>query len=68
VDQGHSRSFWKVQGHAEHIEEKSNFNISSYNRQSRDLQKHIQSVAGNVYNTLDMAPGVNPTPQKWEIG
>jgi hypothetical protein len=29
VDQGLSRSFWKVQGHSEHIKE-SNFNISSY--------------------------------------
>jgi hypothetical protein len=29
VDQGLWRSFWKVQGHSEHIKE-SNFNISSY--------------------------------------
>jgi hypothetical protein len=33
VDQGLSKSFWKVQGHLQHRKEKSNFNISSYNHQ-----------------------------------
>jgi hypothetical protein len=30
VNQELSRSYWKVQGHSEHIKEKSNFNISSH--------------------------------------
>jgi hypothetical protein len=33
VDKGHSRSFWKVQGQSEHIMQRSNFNISSFNNQ-----------------------------------
>jgi hypothetical protein len=32
-----------------------------------DLQKHIQSITGNICNTLDRPLGVNPTPQKQEI-
>jgi hypothetical protein len=47
VDQGLSRPHWKGQGHSEHIKEKSNFNISSYNLSkilTWDLQKHILNV------------------------
>jgi hypothetical protein len=38
VDQGHSRSFWKVQGHSEHKIQKSNFNISLYNVKDTDMK------------------------------
>jgi hypothetical protein len=65
VDQGLSRSFWKVQGHSGHIKGKSNFNTrSSYNHQRywHEIFRNILSITGNIYNTLDMAPGVNPTP------
>jgi hypothetical protein len=46
-------SYWKVQGHSEHIKKKSNFNISSYNRQKywHEIFRNIPSVTGNICNT-----------------
>jgi hypothetical protein len=31
--------------------------------QKREIAEYLKN---NIFNTLDMAPGVNPTPQKWE--
>jgi hypothetical protein len=71
VDQGHSRSLWKVQGHSQHIIQKSNFNISSYNRQRlywHEIFRNIYwiTVTGNIcwISTLDMAPKGQPHPPK----
>jgi hypothetical protein len=34
----------------------------------KSLETYVLNVTGNICNTIDMAPGVNPTLQKWEIG
>jgi hypothetical protein len=47
VVQGHSRSFWKVQGHSKHIKEQSNFNISSYN-----CQRYWYEIFRNIYHVF----------------
>jgi hypothetical protein len=64
VDQCLSRSYWKVQGHSEHIK-KSIFNICSNNRQRyrHDIFKNIYRVLQAIYG-----PEVNPiTPQKRKL-
>jgi hypothetical protein len=55
MDQGLSRSFWKVQGHSEHIKEKCNFHISSYYMYLviiKDIQK-LQAICTGIALSFD---------------
>jgi hypothetical protein len=71
VGQGLSRSFWKVQGHSEHIKEKFNFNISSYCHQRyryeifRNIYQVLQAIY--AYGPWDQQRQPTPNPPKREI-
>jgi hypothetical protein len=41
--------------------------VNDIDKTNWNLQNHILSVTGNKFMMLDMAPGVNPIPQQWEI-
>jgi hypothetical protein len=58
VDQGHLRSFRKYK----------NLILTFLHITVKDTDmKHVLNVTGDICNTLDMAPWVNPNSQKLEI-